>query len=221
MVWDQVWEKIFRERDWGKYPPESLIRFIAVNFYQKDRKKVKILEVGSGLGANLWYVAREGFNAYGIDGSHAAVEKARKWIGEEGLTVDLRVGDIVELPYEDDYFDAVIDIGCLCCNSWEDSTKIIKEIKRVTKNGGLFYSKTFSDSMYVGQSNVLLGPLQYKDISDGPLAGKGLNRLTPKKGISELYGNYLDVLSVDKLEYTVDNGSILVSEWVIVAKKNI
>jgi len=66
--------------------------------------------------------------------------------------------------------------------------KIIKEIKRVTKNGGLFYSKTFSDSMYVGQSNVLLGPLQYKDISDGPLAGKGLNRLTPKKGISELYG---------------------------------
>jgi tRNA G46 methylase TrmB len=57
--WDPVWESIFQERDWGKYPGEELIRFVARNFYSfEDRKSVKLLEVGCGTGANLWFMAK-------------------------------------------------------------------------------------------------------------------------------------------------------------------
>ncbi|EDP6584064.1 class I SAM-dependent methyltransferase, partial [Campylobacter jejuni] len=29
----QIWENIFSQKEWGKYPSENLIRFIAKNFY--------------------------------------------------------------------------------------------------------------------------------------------------------------------------------------------
>jgi hypothetical protein len=60
MVWDPVWENIFSSIPWGKYPPEELIRFVARNFYAAlQRNRIKLLEMGCGPGANLWYMARE------------------------------------------------------------------------------------------------------------------------------------------------------------------
>ena len=43
----ELWEGIFSSREWGKYPSETLIRFIARNFYNvSDRKAINILELG-------------------------------------------------------------------------------------------------------------------------------------------------------------------------------
>jgi len=57
----KLWDEIYQSNEWGKYPPVPVIRFIAKNFYKdKNRKEIKILELGSGTGANLWFCAREG-----------------------------------------------------------------------------------------------------------------------------------------------------------------
>lgn len=104
MAWDQTWENVFKTQEWGKYPSEDLIRFVARNFYgAPSRKEIKILEVGCGTGANLWYVAREGFSVYGIDGSKTAVEKANARLNSEipGWSGELLIGDIISLPYND------------------------------------------------------------------------------------------------------------------------
>lgn len=85
-AWDPIWEEVFHSQEWGKYPGESLIRFIARNFYKRNRKEVRILEIGCGTGANIWYLCREGFSAYGIDGSKKAVSLANNRIKTEGLT---------------------------------------------------------------------------------------------------------------------------------------
>jgi len=54
--WDLVWKEIFSSREWGKYPPEHVIRFVARNFYRApDRKQVYLLEVGCGPGAKGHY----------------------------------------------------------------------------------------------------------------------------------------------------------------------
>ena len=61
MSWDPVWEKIFSERDsWGYYPPEELIRFMAMNYYgAADRAAVRVLELGCGPGGGpSWYISR-------------------------------------------------------------------------------------------------------------------------------------------------------------------
>src|SRR5438105_645758 len=91
--WDPVWEDIFKSQPWGRYPGEDLIRFVARNFYKApSRSSVRILEVGCGPGANLWYMAREGFSVFGIDGAPTALELARLRLDREvpGWSGELR-----------------------------------------------------------------------------------------------------------------------------------
>jgi len=55
MSWDTTWERVFQKQEWGKYPCEELIRFIAKNFYNvADRSKIKILEIGFGSGGGIY-----------------------------------------------------------------------------------------------------------------------------------------------------------------------
>ncbi|MBP2029958.1 2-polyprenyl-3-methyl-5-hydroxy-6-metoxy-1,4-benzoquinol methylase [Methanohalophilus levihalophilus] len=109
--WDSKWEEVYRNQEWGKYPPEELIRFIARNFYNNDfRNDVHILDIGCGTGAETWFLAREGFSAIGIDGSKTAISIAKKRFSDENLSGDFIEGDIEALNFADDFFDAVIDI---------------------------------------------------------------------------------------------------------------
>ena len=214
-----IWDKVFQDQDWGKYPAESLIRFTAKNFYQKDRKKINFLEVGCGPGPNVRYFAREGFNAYGIDISSMAIKKARKILEEEGLSADLSVGNIEKIPYSDSFFDCVIDNECLYCNSLENTKKILGEIKRVMKTGGLFYSRTFTADMYIGRTQTKISDVEYDEISDGLFANTGFARLIHRDGIKKLYGQFFHIVSIDRLVWTINNEEIVFSEWIVVCQK--
>ncbi len=220
--WDENWETVFNSQAWGRYPTLGVIKFVALNFYKRNRSEVRILEVGCGTGSNIWYMGREGFATYGIDGSKTAIDIAKKRmkdeLGEEA-NVNLTVGDIIQLPYEDGFFDAVVDLECIYANNLGNSKKIIEEIHRVLKPGGMFYSLSFSETMSIGKTQTTLAPNEYVDISDGPLSGKGFVRLIDKKGIENLYGNSFTILSIDKFEHTINNRADTISEWSIVCKK--
>lgn len=108
-AFDTAWEAIHATEEWGKYPSEPIIRFIARNYYKRDRKEVKILDYCCGAGSNTWFLAREGFDTYAFDGSESAIKKAKKRFAEENLQADLRVRDALELDYDNDFFDCVID----------------------------------------------------------------------------------------------------------------
>ncbi|EAI7225285.1 class I SAM-dependent methyltransferase, partial [Campylobacter coli] len=84
---EEIWENIFSNKEWGKYPSENLIRFIARNFYNvKNRNEIRILELGLGTGANLWFCAREGFRVSGIEWSKTGVERFQKRLDDENLS---------------------------------------------------------------------------------------------------------------------------------------
>ncbi len=136
MAWDPVWEDVFKNNEWCRYPGEDVVRFVARNYYRRERPAMKILEVGCGPGANIWYLAREGFAAYGIDGSVTAIARCRQRLAADGLTATLHVGDITDLPYPDDTFGAVLDVECLCCNDRKTCAAIIAEITRVVETKG-------------------------------------------------------------------------------------
>lgn len=186
--------------------------FVANNFYKKDRRCTRILEVGCGPGANVWYISREGFDAYGIDGSPTAINTARNRMDAEHLKADLKIGDINKLPYGDDFFDAVIDSECIYSNTLEDSHLILQEIKRVLKADGLFFSRTFAEDMYLGENLKEIGYLAFEEATGGQIAHTGFLRLTDRKVIHELYEKYFELISVDKMTHTRNNGAITVSE---------
>ncbi|KKT28986.1 hypothetical protein A3G55_00460 [Candidatus Giovannonibacteria bacterium RIFCSPLOWO2_12_FULL_44_25] len=146
MSWDKTWEKVFSSKEWGKYPPEVLVRFVARNYYAApDRSKIKILDLGCGTGAATWYMAREGFSVVGIDGSKTAIKIARRRFKAEKLKADFKIGDIVKLDWPDNYFDSVTDIASIQSNSYQNIKKIMGEVYRVLKPGGKFFGTMIAE----------------------------------------------------------------------------
>lgn len=217
MSWDKVWEEIFTSRSsWGSYPSETLIRFMAQNFSNKKKEDVRVLELGCGPGGNIWFLAREGYNTFGIDGSPTAIKQAQLKLTNNSLKASLIIGDITKINYPDDYFDCILDIECLYSNSWESTKHILQEAKRVLKKDGLLFSRTFSTKMELGEGYKTLGHHEYTDIKSGPFKAAGLTRLMDKHDIENLYGSLFNIHSIDRFEYEVNNGQSLVSEWLIV-----
>lgn len=220
MAWDEVWEDVFSQQEWGKYPSEEVVRFVARNFYKvPDRKSVKILDLGCGPGAQLWYLAREGFSIYGIDGSKTAIEKARERLDQEcpGWTGELKVGDITTLPFSDSFFDAVIDNEVIYANSLEDSRRIYTELARVCKVGGKLYSRTFATGCWGDQTGQKVGHNAYL-VSEGPMFNKGLTRFTEYGEIHQLATGF-QINEIDLLVRTVDSRQHEIKEWIILGEK--
>jgi len=94
----------------------------------------EILELGCGTGRLL-----ANFNSskklYGIDFSTGMLEIAKRRLSERS-NIDLRQGDIRELPFGNETFDAVYSI--LVLNLISDLDKVFQEVKRVLRPEGLF-----------------------------------------------------------------------------------
>ncbi len=126
-----------------KYPNEEFCRFMGRNFFHvptERRKEINILETGCGSGANIWMVAREQFNAYGIDLSVEGISLAEKMLDSYGVKANLSVQNMCSLNFPGNYFDAVADVFSSCCLTQIEHQAYLKEIKRVLKSDGLFFS---------------------------------------------------------------------------------
>jgi SAM-dependent methyltransferase len=100
----------------------------------------RVLDLGCGAGGNLVYLARRGFDVYGIDCSKHAIKLAREWLDEKKRCANLRVGDIYKkLPYRNGFFNAVISIRVLHHGRIGQIRHAIREIARVLKPGGLVF----------------------------------------------------------------------------------
>lgn len=143
------WEKFHTEKEWGQYPSEHLVRFIATRFYAApDRKKIKILDLGCGAGASIFYLEREGFDVYGCDISQAALDRCK----EKFPSVGFWLADAKLLPYRDEKFDCVIDICCL--QHVDDLDAALSQVHRVLKPGGRLFSIMADDRHH---RNILPG----------------------------------------------------------------
>jgi len=103
------------------------------------------LDLGCGAGNNAKFLAENGFDVYGIDGSETAVkiceERFRKW----GLKAHFIRGDFLSLPYKNDFFDLIVDRESLCANRTVHIKKIIDDIFRKLKPAGFFISFMFNE----------------------------------------------------------------------------
>jgi arsenite methyltransferase len=96
-----------------------------------------VLDVGCGVGRTPCILAkRYGCRVMGIDLSPRMVERSRQRAEHEGVagTVEIRVADAQQLPFDDETFDAVITESVLAFVP--DRAKALREFVRVTKPGG-------------------------------------------------------------------------------------
>jgi len=201
MTWDPVWEAVYQSRPWGQYPGEDVIRFVKGNFSAAvDRAKVRLLEVGSGAGANLWFMAREGFCVHGIEGSETAVRLTQDRLDREcpewrHAGGQVQVGDMVRLPYPDGFFDAVLDVVAVCYSSFDEARRVYAELARVTKPGGKLFSRTFARGCWGEGTGEAAGPDMWV-CAEGHLKGFGATRFTGESQVAELLRGW----TVDRVE---------------------
>jgi 2-polyprenyl-6-hydroxyphenyl methylase / 3-demethylubiquinone-9 3-methyltransferase len=104
--------------------------------------KISVLEVGCGGGILTEEIAKRGFITSGIDPSESSLNTAIEHAKMNNLSIKYKIGSGENLPIESNSFDVV-----LCCDVLEhvhDLPKVISEIARVLKNGGVFIYDTFN-----------------------------------------------------------------------------
>ena len=227
----EIWEDIFQNNEWGKYPSLAVVRFVARNFYKvPNRKDIRILELGCGTGANLWYCAREGFSVIGLDGSKTAINTMISRFNAEHLNSNLiyaRDGDysLTIEDIEDDSLDAIIDVESLYCNSFSKTRQIIQKSFKKLKVGGKMMSQTFGDdTLGIGfncKNNVDCEDEFYH--AEFPkskyFCDKGFFRYTTKEDIEKLYKlDNNEINSIHRLDYVYNEDEKL-KEWIIEIEK--
>ena len=100
----------------------------------------KALEIGCGpghLGTSLAAVSES--TVYALDVSPDMIQTCTERITEKGLSKKVipTLGDVCEIPFDDETFDVVFSRGSWFF--WEDLSKGLKEIYRVLKPGGVSY----------------------------------------------------------------------------------
>ena len=131
--WDIV--KGDHEKYWQEPATES---YYLINRWLSQKKR-DFLDLGCGLGRHTIQFAKAGFNTSGFDLSETSIKKTEEYAERAGVKVDLRVGDMLNLPYGDDSFDCIYCRNVISHTDTAGMRKIVSELKRVLRKGGECY----------------------------------------------------------------------------------
>lgn len=132
------WNEIFKK--YGKVFTETHEDLPKIAKIFKERNAKKILDLGSGTGRHVIYLAKQGFDVYGFDIAEEGIKITKEWLEKENLQANLKVGSIYDkLPYPDKFFDAIISTSAIHHAKIEDIREAIRELERVLKLQGLIF----------------------------------------------------------------------------------
>ncbi len=133
-----VWNGIFKNQ--GKVftePHEDMPGIVAA---LKRIEAKTILDLGSGSGRHVIYLAKNGFRIFGLDNSPEGISLTEKWMSTEKVSANIQFQNMEDLlPYGDAFFDGVISVQVIHHAKIETIRKIIGEITRVLKRKGLLF----------------------------------------------------------------------------------
>lgn len=138
-----------RTIDWGKTsgdyaefrpgPPPSFYQRLAA--LGVGRTGQAILDLGTGTGVLARQFAAQGAAVSGVDVSAEQIAQATELARRESLPVDFQVAPAERLPWREATFDVVTANQCWL---YFDKSKVIDELRRVLKPGGLLVTSHFS-----------------------------------------------------------------------------
>lgn len=132
------WDKIFKKE--GKVflkPREEMPELVELF---KKRGVKKVLDLGCGSGRHTVYLAKNGFDVYGLDVAPVGLKITKDWLKQKNLRASLKLGSFFKkLPYKNNYFDAIVAVQAISHGKIENIRKVIKEMERVLKPNGLIF----------------------------------------------------------------------------------
>ena len=137
--WDSYYKcnKYYADRGYTN-PDKHVVDFI--NYYEFE-ENLKVLDIGCGLGKNSKFFLEKNFETYGIDISKNAVEHSRMR-NPSGWFFQMNA---VNLKFNKNFFDIIIDAGCLHVNPKIFWKIIVDEYENVLKKGGKLFVRLFTN----------------------------------------------------------------------------
>ena len=148
--------------NWGTVTDDYWnIPSVDVYYYLKHWQKCgfkTLLDLGCGLGRHSIFFAKKGFKVHALDLSEIGLEKISKLMKDENLDIYTKLGDMLSLPYEDNYFDCILAYHSIYHTDSSGIKQVISEIFRVLKKDGegflTFGSK--SDLLYTKNNQKII-----------------------------------------------------------------
>ncbi len=198
-----IWDSIYQQgRMLNRYPYDSVVSFI----FKYGKKGQKVLELGCGAGANLWFAAREGFEIIGTDFSQASLDYARARFKQENLQGEFIHCAFPEVPVAENSIDLAVDRTALCCISIEALDKTLFNLKQALKPDAYFLTQSYTPKYSA-----------YHSPYEGTLKGVGSLSFLSQAEIEEVYGRYFNILSLQEVvsTQTLPHKELILSEWII------
>jgi len=129
--WDRRWTEA--DRDSERFTDLSIYPIKYAEMVMTTPGAEPTLEIGCGLGRVLKHYARDGHQIVGIERSEVAVRR----INEEMPELDVRHGDVLDLPFEDGEFNTILAFG-VYHNLDEGLNRALAETARCLNTGGRF-----------------------------------------------------------------------------------
>ena len=187
-----AWNEIFAQQGRVFLEPHEDLPEIVRTLQAQGASRV--LDLGSGTGRHVVYLAASGFSVFGLDNSVQGMEATRQWLAAEGLEADLCLQSMTErLPYEDEFFDAVVSVQVIHHADIATIRAIVDEVSRVLKRGGQLFV-TVPSLRNQGENFEQLEPNTYIPL-DGPEKGLPHHYFTPEE-LRGVFGPHYDIVDI-------------------------
>lgn len=117
--------------------PEECVYWFADRW--KNAKADGILDLGAGLGRHSIFFAQHGYLVHALDLSDYAIRYIQKKKAEYGLPVVAVIGNMEQLPFEDESIGNVFAYNSISHTNQFGIREIFREVYRVLKPNGEFY----------------------------------------------------------------------------------
>ncbi len=157
------------------------------------------LDLGSGVGKNAIYLAKNGSDVIGIELSPTAIDIAKQRAREDGVLVDFRRGSIGKTyPFDDASFDLILDIMSSNSLNEKERETYVRESSRVLKPGGHMIIRTLcKDGDKNAQALLKMKPGRERDTYVMPEMDL-TERVFTREDFLSTYTPYFTVLDLEK-----------------------
>ena len=209
----QYWQEIYKQKKHiSLWPWSDLIsEFKSLNI----NKKINILEIGCGSGANIPFFLKQNCNYHAIDKSSHIINKLKKKYPK--LKKNLIISNLLnDFSFKKKQFDLIFDRAAISHNHIHDIRKIIYKSTNLLQNKGYFigidwYSESSSEYKKTRKKNSLT-------FNKGTFKSLGPVYFFSKKEIEPLFVGYKLLSLKEKKEKDFTKNNVL-SSWRFIAQK--
>jgi len=187
---DKIWEELFSSKEWGKYPPEEVIRYYFFVSNQLETKNIRALDIGSGKGACSWFLKKGCANVTAFEGAPAGLKNTNKLVSEFNVNgkIDLLHGDITEPKnYLNNKYELLLDNYSLYSNEENKIKSALIQYYDLTAPSGFFLMNCFGQRTTGFGLGKQISDNTWTEISNGIMTERGIVTWYTKKRLFHIF----------------------------------